>query len=174
MFDIAFAARPTACKGKTCKELEELMTWRERQSIKEAGNYRYVLDVDGNGWSGRFKRLITSNSVIFKSTIYPEWYMDRIAPWLHYVPVQVDLSDLHDSLAFFRGDPGCLCGGGNPNCAHEDLARKITKAGREWSKMFWRREDLVAYFFRLILEYARVMSLDREGMTFEGDGIDDF
>ncbi|KAJ7596240.1 glycosyl transferase family 90-domain-containing protein [Mycena floridula] len=169
LFDIAFAGRPTACKGNVCKQLEELMTWRERQSIKQAGNYRYVLDVDGNGWSGRFKRLITSNSVIFKSTIYPEWYMDRIAPWLHYVPVQVDLSDLHDSLAFFRGD----CSG-DGDCAHEDLARKIAKAGREWSKTFWRREDLVAYFFRLILEYARVMSLDREGMTFEGDGIDDF
>ncbi|KAG6858275.1 hypothetical protein C0991_003157, partial [Blastosporella zonata] len=29
--------------------------------------------LDGNGWSSRFKRLITSNSLIFKATIYPEW-----------------------------------------------------------------------------------------------------
>ena len=31
------------------------------------------LQVDGNGWSGRFKRLITSNSLVFKSTLYLEW-----------------------------------------------------------------------------------------------------
>ncbi|KIJ36259.1 glycosyltransferase family 90 protein [Sphaerobolus stellatus SS14] len=37
-------------------------------------------EVDGNGWSARFKRLITSNSVIFKSTLFPEWYSERNMP----------------------------------------------------------------------------------------------
>lgn len=73
--------------------------------------------------------------------------MDRIAPWVHYVPIQLDLSDLHDALAFFRGD-------GNGDGAHEDLARNIAKAGRQWSKTFWRREDLVAYFFRCVSRFA--------------------
>ena len=68
-------------------------------------------------------------------------YLDRIAPWVHYVPIQLDLSDLHDALLFFRGD-------GNGDDAHEDLARKIAVAGRQWSKTFWRREDMVAYLFR--------------------------
>ena len=68
-------------------------------------------------------------------------YADRIAPWVHYVPIQLDLSDLHDALIFFRGDP-------NGNGSHEYLARKIATAGRQWSKRFWREEDLVSYFFR--------------------------
>ena len=103
---------------------------------------------------------MTSNSLIFKSTIYPEWsvvlcslypfvylsprsarFTDRVVPWVHYVPIQVDLSDLHDALLFFRGD-------GNGDGAHEYLARKIASAGRQWSKQFWREEDLVSYFFR--------------------------
>ncbi|KAJ7596234.1 glycosyl transferase family 90-domain-containing protein [Mycena floridula] len=163
MFDISFAGTPAACTPAICKELKGMFEWKEIQTRKEAGIYKYV---DGNGWSGRFKRLITSNSVVFKSTIYPEWYMERIAPWLHYVPVQLDLSDLHDALVFFRGDI-------NGKGAHEDLARKIAKEGRQWSKTFWRREDLVAYFFRLILEYARVMSLDRDSMTFDVHDIKD-
>ncbi|KAF9004583.1 glycosyl transferase family 90-domain-containing protein [Cyathus striatus] len=124
--------------------------WRQRQNQAEAGKYKYVIDVDGNGWSGRFKRLMTTNAMVFKSTIYPEWYADRVAPWVHYVPIQLDLSDLHDALLFFH------------------LARKIAKAGREWSLTFWRREDLIAYFFRLLLEYARLMSLDREAMSYNG------
>ncbi|KAF8874754.1 glycosyl transferase family 90-domain-containing protein [Infundibulicybe gibba] len=147
--------------GKGKYHLTQIFPWRGRQSLKEAGNYKYIIDVDGNGWSGRFKRLITSNALIFKSTIYPEWYTDRVAPWVHYVPIQIDLSDLHDTLIFFRGDP-------NGAGAHEALASKIALAGREWSKTFWRREDLVAYFFRLILEYSRLMSDDRTAMTYYG------
>ena len=108
-------------------------------------------------------------------------YTDRVAPWVHYIPIQLDLSDLHDALLFFRGDA-------NGDGAHEDLARKIAVAGREWSKTFWRKEDLAAYFFRyfffptllliffsmntddvdrLILEYARIMSPDRDAMSYK-------
>jgi len=158
MLDIKFAGEPMSCEPEVCKELEEMFDWRKRQGIRAAGNYKYVLDVDGHSWSSRFKRLITSNSLIFKSTVYPEWFADRVSPWLHFVPVKVDLSDVYDSLTFFRGD---MDGEG----AHDDLARKIAMAGREWSKTFWRKEDLTAYMFRLFLEYARVMSVDRESMS---------
>ncbi|KAF5354282.1 hypothetical protein D9756_007151 [Leucocoprinus leucothites] len=159
LFDVAFSNKPIACSESVCPKLEELYPWRPYMGQAQAGEYRYVLDVDGNGWSGRFKRLITSNSLIFKSTIYPEWYTDRVQPWVHYIPVQVDLSDLHDSLVFFRGD-------GNGEGSHEDIGRKIAMAGREWSLKFWRKEDLNAYFFRLILEYARIMSKDRAAMSY--------
>ena len=70
-------------------------------------------------------------------------FTDRVAPWVHYVPVQVDLSDLYDSLIFFRGDP-------NGDGAHEELARKIALQGREWSKAYWRKEDILAYFFSCV------------------------
>ena len=68
-------------------------------------------------------------------------FADRVVPWVHYIPIQVDLSDLHNALLFFRGDA-------NGDGSHEYLARKIALAGRQWSKQFWREEDLVAYFFR--------------------------
>jgi hypothetical protein len=59
------------------------------------------------------------------------------------VPVQLDLSDLYDAMIFFRGDG---FGGG----AHEHLARKIAVAGRDWSKRFWRKEDMISYMFRFV------------------------
>lgn len=68
---------------------------------------------------------------------------NRIAPWVRYVHIQVDLSDMLDTLLFFRGD-------GNGDNAHEDMARKIAMAGQKWSKEFWRREDLVVYLFRFV------------------------
>jgi hypothetical protein len=71
-------------------------------------------------------------------------FTDRLAPWVHYIPVQNDFSDLYDSLMFFRGDL-------NGDNGHDDLARKIAYAGREWSLAFWRKEDLTAYMFRSVL-----------------------
>jgi hypothetical protein len=160
MMDIAFAGKPGQCEPEVCKEVEERWEWRRRMGVKEAGRYKYVLDVDGNGWSSRFKRLMTSNSVVFKSTVYPEWFTQRIAPWVHYIPIQIDYSDLYDALIFFRGD---LSGHG----AHEDLANKIAGRAREWSLKFWRKEDMVAYLYRLLLEYARVMDENRDSLNFE-------
>ncbi|KAL0566580.1 hypothetical protein V5O48_015425 [Marasmius crinis-equi] len=140
MVDMGFAW-VNQCEKEICDKMKEIYPSVKTMSPKEAGNYKYVMDVDGNGWSGRFKRLMTSHALVFKSTIFPEWYSDRIQPWVHYVPVQVDLSDLYDALMFFRGD-------GNGDGGHEDLAKKIGAQGREWSKAYWRKEDLTAYFFR--------------------------
>ncbi|KAG6896164.1 hypothetical protein C0992_009913 [Termitomyces sp. T32_za158] len=73
MMDIAFAGKPVGCHEETCPELRRRYEWRKRQGSKEVGQFKYIIDVDGNAWSSRFKRLITSNSLIFKATVYPEW-----------------------------------------------------------------------------------------------------
>jgi len=78
---------------------------------------------------------MSTNSLVLKSTIFPEWYTDRIQPWVHYVPIKADLTDLYDVLTFFRSD-------------NDALAKKIAVAGRDWSRAFWRKEDMVAYQYR--------------------------
>ncbi|KAK2462820.1 hypothetical protein APHAL10511_005211 [Amanita phalloides] len=182
LFDVAFVDGPISCEDHMCHELQKIFEFRMPHDASMTGRYKYIMDVDGNGWSSRFKRLITSNSLIFKSTIYPEWFTDRIEPWVHYVPIQSDFSDLFDVLLFFRGEflnPDdtelALDSESDLETAefnarwsnHEDLAKKIAKAGREWSLNYWRREDLTAYMFRLFLEYARVMSTDRDRNRFK-------
>ncbi|KXN85628.1 Beta-1,2-xylosyltransferase 1 [Leucoagaricus sp. SymC.cos] len=159
LFDVAFAGAPLQCPEDYCDEIDQMFDWRRFQDTKGASRFKYVLDVDGNGWSSRFQRLMISNALVLKATIYPEWFLDRVQPWVHYVPIQVDLSDLYDTLIFFRGD---AYGVGS----HSDLARRIVQNSRKWAKEFWRKEDLIAYMFRLMLEYARVMSPDRDSMVF--------
>lgn len=158
IMDISFAGSPVQCEEPTCEELRNHFDWRKRMDTQESSRYKYVIDVDGNGWSSRFKRLMASNSLIFKATVYPEWFADRIQPWVHYVPINFDYSDLHDAFIFFRGD---ISGEGN----HDDLAKKIALAGSKWASTFWRQEDATAYMYRLFLEYARVISLDRDAMS---------
>lgn len=91
---------------------------------------------------------MASNSMVLKSTTYPEWFVDRIQPWVHYVPISYDYSDLHDAFMFFRGD---LSGKGS----HDSLAKKIALAGSQWTSTFWRDEDATAYMFRSVSITAR-------------------
>ncbi|KAJ7840853.1 glycosyl transferase family 90-domain-containing protein, partial [Mycena olivaceomarginata] len=153
LLDVAFAGPPINCEPTQCAVLEEMFEWQKLRHYTNAVLDKYVIDVDGNGWSSRFKRLMNSGSLIFKATTYPEWFTDRLAPWVHYVPIQNSYTDLLDALVFFR--------------AHDEAGARIAAAGREWSRRYWRTDDLTAYMYRLFLEYARVMSTDRATMSFE-------
>jgi hypothetical protein len=98
----------------------------------------------------------------------PEYWTGWAEPWLHYVPVSVSYLDLWDTLAFFRGG---LYG----EDAHDAEARHIAYEGRSFARDHMRWEDLEAYQYRLMLEYARLYNLDRtEGLApskadFTGD-----
>ena len=99
---------------------------------EDATKYKYVIDVDGNGWSSRFRRLLAGNNVVLKSTLYPEWFNDLLVPWYHYVPVKLDYSDLYDILAFFNGAPD----GSTPG--RDDLAKEIAENGYRFTQERWR------------------------------------
>jgi hypothetical protein len=124
-----------------------------------------MIDLDGNAWSGRFHRLLQSNSAVLKSTIFPEWYAGWIVPWVHYIPLKVDYTDLWDIMAFFSGDM-------NGQNGHDHLAKQIADQGKEYAAKHWRYADMETYFFRLALEWARASAMDRAGMDYEGPGTE--
>jgi hypothetical protein len=45
MMDIAFAGVPVGCPPSFCDELLHVFEWRKRQNAKEAGDFKYVIDV---------------------------------------------------------------------------------------------------------------------------------
>lgn len=164
--DMGFVDAPLQCdqEDKTCDEIALGYSFLPRVPQEEFDQAKYLIDVDGNAWSARFQRLMASGSLVFKSTALPEWWNDRVQPWVHYVPVKLDYTDLYDSLSFFRGDMNGRGKGGE-----DDLARDIGMAGREWSEKFYRTEDMIAYVFRLYLEWARLQAPNRSTSNFVYD-----
>ncbi|KAK4702708.1 hypothetical protein P7C70_g3518, partial [Phenoliferia sp. Uapishka_3] len=151
-FDFKFLGQPAQCADPVaCEEFRKNFQWDTWVSFDEQNRYKYQLDVDGNGWSGRFHRLLSGKSMTMKSTIFPEWYSDHIQPWLHYVPVSIDYVDLFPIMAFFRG-------GRDGFGSHDDLAKEIGAAGKEWAENHWRKVDMQVYFYRLLIEYDRIMN----------------
>ncbi|GAA5901069.1 uncharacterized protein JCM6883_004741 [Sporobolomyces salmoneus] len=161
-FDFAFVGNGvTQCDQdpKLCKEFSKQFKWDSEGWMEPElqNEYKYVIDVDGNGWSGRFHRLMSSKSLVLKSTIFPEWYSDMIQPWFHYVPVSTDYKDLWTIMAFFKGDQR---GRGH----HDGLAKEIGLNGKKWAEKHWRWVDMEVWFWRVLLEYARIMGRDENDL----------
>jgi hypothetical protein len=60
--------------------------------------HKYLLDVDGmvNAWSGLFWKLMSNSLVMKVASHYEEWYYKCLIPYVHYVPIKGDMSDLVD------------------------------------------------------------------------------
>ncbi|KXJ88124.1 hypothetical protein Micbo1qcDRAFT_166773 [Microdochium bolleyi] len=130
------------------------------KSIPMAEQYKmkYIPDVDGNSFSARFRGLVSSTSLPLKATVYTEWHDNRLVPWLHFVPLDNTLQDLYGVLDYFTRDEN-----------GDKAARFIAEEGTEWSAKALRREDMVLYTWRLLLEFARVCDERREWVGWVGD-----
>ncbi|GMK53842.1 hypothetical protein CspeluHIS016_0104280 [Cutaneotrichosporon spelunceum] len=148
-----------------CKEIKSEIETFPALPSKSTWMFRYMLDVDGNGWSERFHRLLSSASPVIKMTIFADWHMDRLIPWYHYIPIQADYSDLYDVLAFFVG-PVREDGTVDHERGHDYLGKKIGQAGQDFTLQHWRWADMQAYMYRLLLELHRLHQLDRDGASY--------
>lgn len=56
-FDFRFLGEPQQCSDPVaCKEFQKEFLWDDWMDESRQNTYKYVIDVDGNGWSGRFHR----------------------------------------------------------------------------------------------------------------------
>ena len=68
-------------------------------SLPDHCNYRYLIDLEGNGYSGRIKLLMNTNRPLFiqKRRLQEYWFYS-LREYEHYIPVENDLSDLDNQL----------------------------------------------------------------------------
>lgn len=68
--------------------------------------WKYLLDIEGAGYSGRTKVFLNSPRIVFiVERRHKEWWYEHIKPWIHYIPVKSDLSDLEENYNRIESDP---------------------------------------------------------------------
>ncbi|KAL1670188.1 glycosyltransferase family 90 protein [Schizophyllum commune] len=65
--------------------------------------HKYLADLDGMGYSGRFMAFLESDSVPVKSSVYKEFYSDWIEPWVHFIPLSTSYRELYNIHAYYSG-----------------------------------------------------------------------
>ena len=88
--------------------------------MEDFNKYKYQIDIDGNtnSWPGLFQKLLTRSPVLKVASPrgYRQWYYDRLRPWVNFVPVAQDMSDLIEKILWLR--------------SHDDAGRRIGEAGK--------------------------------------------
>ena len=169
------------CVPSTCDFYKQSLELKGEVPLPEQFQYRYLVDVDGHSFSGRWHAFLKSKSLGFKATIFREWHDSRLFAWRHFVPMDNRYDDLYTLLTYFTGFNGkeiprsANATDGYPN---EDVivphhlveGKRLADQGRTWAKKVLRREDIEIYMFRLMIEYARVVDDNRDRIGYSGDG----
>ncbi|GAM91276.1 hypothetical protein ANO11243_093240 [Dothideomycetidae sp. 11243] len=141
----------------TYEFLDPWYSLSSRTPREEPYKYKFLPDVDGYAYSGRFLTFLRSTSLPIKSALYQEWSDARLVAWKHFVPMDHTFSDIYGILAYFMG---------NGTNGHDREAEKIALDGKEWAEQVLRLEDMEIYLFRLLLEYARLCDDDRNSLAW--------
>jgi hypothetical protein len=151
---------------KACKEMNSHFKPASQIAMNKQYNWKYLPDIDGNSLSGRFRAFLTSNSSPMKATIFKEWHDNRLMPWVHFIPLDITLRDLWATMAYFLGYPAGESAGLQ---AHDAEGERIATDGRLWADKVLRREDMLLYVHRVLLEYGRLCDDDRDRLGFTDD-----
>lgn len=169
--DVGFTGYTGCGDPAVCALTEKLCPLKKTVPLKEMAGYKAILDLDGMAFSGRFVALMNMGSGVFKSSIYKDALTDWIEPWVHYIPIGGEYSELYNLLAYFlpleeKEDPnskGLLkklweSSGGNQYVGDEEL-KQVAEDGLRWSESVGNKPDIEAYVYRLSLEWGRMMGL---------------
>ncbi|KAJ3825224.1 capsular associated protein [Lentinula raphanica] len=191
LMDVAFVKASNA--DQYPGGLEKLMAeHRFSGSVYLGGHwqYKYLLDLDGMSYSGRFMSFLASDSVPLKSTVYEEFFSEWIEPWLHFIPLSASYEEIYNIFGYFSGIPAEVVEEvyGNatdpatgaplfppgtkipaiPGAPDGDARlRRIARAGKQWKRTIGRTLDLESYVYRLALEWARLCADDRDAMSMK-------
>ncbi len=110
--------------------------------IEHHFHYKYLFDVDGYASTySRCRWILLSNSLLLKvQSDYCQWYYKALQPFIHFMPIRRDLSDLIDMLEFLK--------------SHDAQARQIAELGRGVASELFSREAVDRYVITLLEEYA--------------------
>lgn len=130
LFDIGLSGIVQLSKQDS-SQIERLGYLKQFVPVRLTNAYKYLVDIDGNSnaWSGLFEKLL-SGSVVLKVASpnnFRQWYYDELIPWVNFVPIDSDMSDLVEKVHWLH--------------KNDDEARKIGENGASLAnKLTYERE----------------------------------
>ena len=82
MMDLAFV-KAVGCTQYAggCDGMRKDHRFADPVPLGENWRHKYLIDIDGMGYSARLFALLMSESAVLKTTVYREFFSDWIQPW---------------------------------------------------------------------------------------------
>jgi len=154
-FDVKFTG-VGQCDPGDCDAQRAYFDLAPPVNMFDAFQSKYLLDIDGNAFSGRYYAWLLSKSLVYKLALFREWHDEWLQPWVHYVPLGIHGGEYVEAVRYFD---------------EEEIGRqqglRLAEAGREWASKALRNEDLEVWYFRLLLEYGRLIDDERYDIGYQ-------
>ena len=157
-----------------------------RLSFKRFFDYKFILDIDGNGYSSRFLTLLHSNSLIFAAHYAEDWFTDIAIPFYHYIPINIGFTQVDvDAIPLdfkkkllnmkqFNSDFKYELKQQNDTIntplgyndlapkvlfyqQYDELSEKIALQGQKLAQTRLRDEDMDCYLYRVVIELYDIL-----------------
>ena len=95
-------------KAEFAKLDEYINSKGERMSLEELAQYKYHIDLGGGGgttWTGTMTKMAMPGLLFHHVTPTKDYIHDYMKPWIHYVPIKADLSDLREKYEWAESHP---------------------------------------------------------------------
>ncbi|SHK74820.1 Glycosyl transferase family 90 [Reichenbachiella agariperforans] len=138
-YDVGFA---------TTKQKPELTKWkRGKVTIKKQLEYKFIISLEGNDVASNLRWILSSNSVpIMPKPYWQSWIMEeKLEPYVHYLPLKDDLSDLEQILEWTK--------------QNDQLCAEIAQNGRKYMSQFLDEQNDMAVQKLLLETYAQKVSI---------------
>jgi hypothetical protein len=129
------------CDPGDCDAQREYFGTVEPVNMFDAFESRYLLDIDGNAFSGRYYAWLLSKSLVYKLAVFREWHDEWMRAWVHYVPLGLEGTEYVESVRYFEEEE-----------SGKREGKALAEQGRDWAAKVLRNEDLEVWYFRLLLE----------------------
>ncbi|MFS8563824.1 MAG: glycosyltransferase family 90 protein [Rhabdochlamydiaceae bacterium] len=113
-------------------------------SVIDHLRYKYQILIDGNTctYSRAYWQLF-SDCLIFKQTSPNiQWYYCCLSPYVHYIPLAYDLSDLKEKIEWAR--------------IHDAEAQQIVASANDFAQKNLKKEDVYFYLLLLLQKYGEL------------------
>ncbi|MEQ2223770.1 Protein O-glucosyltransferase 1 [Ilyodon furcidens] len=111
--------------------------------------YKYLFNFRGVAASFRLKHLFLCGSLVLHvGDEWQEFFYPQLKPWVHYIPVKQDLSDVRELLQFVK--------------ENDVIAQEIASRGQEFILNHLQMEDISCYWERLLAGFGQLLTFKPE------------
>lgn len=153
ILDAAFIKNPVLLKRNPALAMENSKMSKNIEQHEQI-KYKYLIAVEGNSFPSSLHWQIYSNSLtMFVDSPYIEWFYSALKPYVHYVPLKKDYTDLREKMIWLQ--------------QNDSLAKEISKNAMKFARNQISNERMIHYIYLLLCMYKEKFQTLVESVGFE-------
>jgi protein glucosyltransferase len=143
LLDAGFTNLHAQADDTAVRAMEQANMSAGRLDYRQLFQYRALLSIDGNSVADRLPALLAGGAVMKQDSERIEFWYHDLVPFVHYIPVKHDMSNLEELLDFAL--------------QNTTLLMEIARNGRDMVLRRLHRHCILCYWIQLLHMYSKFM-----------------